>query len=377
MAWTPEALRARIRELPVDDTEFRRAALSELVKIDLERQWKSGNCCKVEDYLRRFPELGSEETVAAQLLLAEYEARRLCNHPAPLREFQLRFPVRFSEFRHLVEQASSSVSVHPQPAAGVDTSRDGKNSGTQSEGPGQTFVLPKEFGRYRIVRKLGEGGMGIVYLAHDTELDRQVALKMPKLNEGMDNPLIERFYREARAAANLRHANICPVHDVGEVDGTHYICMAYIEGRPLSAYVRRDSTQPERQVALVVRKLAIALQEAHSHGVVHRDLKPANIMIDQHKEPVIMDFGLARQLDKHQDSRLTGQGSVVGSPAYMSPEQVAGDVDRLGPATDIYSLGVILFELLTGRVPFEGPVTAVLGQIMTQEAPVRARSATI
>ena len=184
--------------------------------------------------------------------------------------------------------------MHPQPAAGVDTSRDGKTSGTQSEGRGQTFALPKEFGRYRIVRKLGEGGMGIVYLAHDTELDRQVALKMPKLNEGMDNPLIERFYREARAAANLRHANICPVHDVGEVDGTRYICMAYIEGRPLSAYVRRDGTQPERQVALVVRKLAIALQEAHSHGVVHRDLKPANIMIDQNKEPVIMDFGLAQ-----------------------------------------------------------------------------------
>ena len=95
VAWTPQALATRVRELPVDDTEFRRAALSELVKIDLERQWKSGNCCKLEDYLRRFPELGSEETVAAQLLLAEYEARRLCNHPAPLREFQLRFPRSF------------------------------------------------------------------------------------------------------------------------------------------------------------------------------------------------------------------------------------------------------------------------------------------
>ncbi len=373
VAWTPEALAVRVRELPADDTEFRRAAVSELVKIDLERQWKSGNCRHLEDYLRRFPELGSEETVAAQLLFAEYQARRLCNQPTPLREFQLRFPRPFSEFRQLVEQAPSSVSWDPPPAAGVDTSRDGETSGTQSEGRGQILALPKEFGRYRILRKLGEGGMGIVYLAHDTELDRQVALKVPKLNGGRDNPLIERFYREARAAANLRHANICPVHDVGEVDGTRYICMAYIEGRPLSAYVRRDGAQPARQVALVVRKLAIALQEAHSHGVIHRDLKPANIMIDQNKEPVIMDFGLARQLDKHQDSRLTGQGSVVGSPAYMSPEQVAGEVDRIGPATDIYSLGVILFELLTGRLPFEGPVTAVLGQIMTQQAPSPCR----
>jgi serine/threonine protein kinase len=143
----------------------------------------------------------------------------------------------------------------------------------------------KEFGRYQLLRELGQGAMGTVYLARDVQLDRQVALKIPKFDENEDSHLLERFYREARSAATLRHPNICPVYDVGEVDGAHYLTMTYIEGRTLSAYVNREKLPAERQVVGIVRKLASALDHAHKQGVVHRDLKPPNIMIDKRDDP--------------------------------------------------------------------------------------------
>src|SRR5262245_42754099 len=130
---------------------------------------------------------------------------------------------------------------------------------------------PAQLGRYRIVRQLGEGGMGTVYLAHDTQLDRQVALKMPRLDKGYSSQLRERFLREARAAATLSHPNICPVHDVGEIDGSLYVTMAFIEGKPLSDLIKVGKSLPQRAVAAVIRKLALALQAAHEKGIIHRD----------------------------------------------------------------------------------------------------------
>jgi serine/threonine protein kinase len=193
-----------------------------------------------------------------------------------------------------------------------------------------------------------------------------VGLKVPKFNDD-DREMTERFYREARAAAKLRHRNICAVHDIGEIDGTRYISMAYIEGRPLSDYVNPDKPPSERNVAAIVRKLAQALETAHREGVIHRDLKPANIMVDKKTEPVILDFGLAWQINKQEDERLTQTGTVMGSPAYMSPEQINAEIDRIGPASDIYSLGVILYELLTGQLPYEGSIAAVIGQILMKD----------
>jgi serine/threonine protein kinase len=226
--------------------------------------------------------------------------------------------------------------------------------------------LPERFGRYRVLKQLGQGGMGAVYLAHDTQLDRPVALKVPHFAAEDGPDVLERFHREARAAATLSHPNLCPVYDVGEWNGTHFLTMAYIEGKPLSDYIRSGKQIPERHVAALIRKLALALQEAHARGVVHRDLKPSNIMFNQRKEPVIMDFGLARRIDKG-DARLTKSGSVLGTPAYMPPEQVAGHTDVMGPACDIYSLGVIMYEMLIGRLPFEGPAIPVLALILTKE----------
>jgi eukaryotic-like serine/threonine-protein kinase len=222
------------------------------------------------------------------------------------------------------------------------------------------------FGRYRIVRALGQGGMGAVYLAHDTLLDRSVALKIPYLPPGSGPQVPERFYREARLAAALDHPNLCPVYDVGERQGVPYLTMAYIEGRPLSEFIGREQALPQRQVAAVTRKLALALQEAHDHGVIHRDLKPANVLVSPKRDLVIVDFGLAWRHEQG-DARLTSSGVILGTPAYMSPEHVAGETGTTGVASDIYSLGVILYEMLTGRVPFEGSAALVLGKIMVEQ----------
>ena len=223
-------------------------------------------------------------------------------------------------------------------------------------------VLPEIFGPYRIVRPLGKGGMGAVYLAHDTRLDRDVALKVCSF---ADNALaMARFRREAKAAASLSHTNLCPVYEFDVRDSIAYLTMAFIEGLTLNAWVAQRGSISQREAARLVAKLAIAMQTAHEAGVVHRDLKPTNVVINKKLEPIILDFGLARQMED-EGTRLTLVGSIYGTPSYMAPEQAGGDPTEIGPACDIYGLGVILYELLTGRVPFEGSFTAVMGQLLT------------
>ena len=316
-----------------------------MVKIDVEHQWKRGNPVVIEHYLTEYPQLGTAENVAADLILSEYEVRQRFAEQPDMGSFARRFPRQAGELKRLIEQSSSKRPDMPQ--ASIDTSRAAADE-SKAEGRGQSVSLPEQFGRYRIVRLLGEGAMGAVYLAHDTQLDREVALKTPTFTGSKAPELIERFYREARSAATLNHPNICQVHDVGEIDGTHFITMAYIEGRTLSDFVSSTKPRPPRHVAVVIRKLALALEHAHRKGVIHRDLKPANIMVHNQREPMIMDFGLARRTDKSAEAHVTKSGVIVGTPAYMSPEQVKGEQETIGPAADVYSLGVIIYELLTG-----------------------------
>jgi serine/threonine protein kinase/formylglycine-generating enzyme required for sulfatase activity len=231
-----------------------------------------------------------------------------------------------------------------------------------------TTEIPQQLGRYRILKRLGAGGMGAVYLAEDTELDRRVAVKVPHFGPEDGPQVIERFRREARIAAAIVHPNLCPVYDVGQIDGIHYLTMPFIEGVPLTQLVNADTPCPPWQAAELVRRIASALAVVHGKGIIHRDLKPHNILLKADGEPVVMDFGLAR-LFEGDSQRLTASGAVVGTPAYMAPEQVLGQLDQLGPATDVYSLGVILYELLAGRLPFHGPAMAVLGQVLHATLP--------
>jgi hypothetical protein len=227
---------------------------------------------------------------------------------------------------------------------------------------------PTEFGRYRIIRTLGSGGMGAVYLAHDTGLDRDVALKIPRFRQTDSSLHVERFYREARAMAMLRHPNLCAVHDVGQHNGVHFLTMDYVEGKDLSALLKDRRTADTLNAVDIVRKVALAVSEAHQAGIVHRDLKPSNIMIDRRGEPIVMDFGLARR-DHKGDAGITIEGAIMGTPAYMPPEQIGGEAHAVGPTADVYSLGVVFYQLLCHRLPFEGTVASVLAQVLVDNPP--------
>ncbi len=219
------------------------------------------------------------------------------------------------------------------------------------------------FGRYQIVRMLGRGAMGAVYLAYDTDLHRHVAIKTPFL--GKSTQTIERFYREARSAAQLRNPYLCPIYDVGKVGDVHYLSMAFIEGVPLTKVMAERRLKTISEITRILSKLARGLQKAHELGIVHRDLKPDNIMIDLDGEPIVLDFGLARRVS--EDAQVTLPGVIVGTPAFMSPEQVDGDPAKVGPASDIYSLGIVFYHMLTGQLPFKGSLTSILNQIGTKQ----------
>ena len=246
--------------------------------------------------------------------------------------------------------------------------------------------IPNPFGRYTITRLLGRGGMGAVFLAHDPQLDRPVAIKIPTFRGSLSASQKERFFREARAVAALRHPNLCPVLDVDEEQGMLYLTMAFIDGQTLATQLSKGVME-QTSAGKLIRRVARAMQAAHEHGTIHRDLKPANIMIDDSGSPVVMDFGLARKGETDEqdepaaattpstvvDAGLTQMGSVLGTPAYMPPEQATGDLNAIGPRSDVYSLGAVLYECLTGKRPFEGPDTASVIKKILNSPPPRPR----
>jgi serine/threonine-protein kinase len=218
---------------------------------------------------------------------------------------------------------------------------------------------------YNIETVLGRGGMGIVFRARDLRLDRLVALKMLLVGAYAGPLELARFLREAEAVAGLQHENIVQVHDMGDHDGQPYFTMEYVEGGNLAQKLS-GSPQPAHQAASLLTALADAVQVIHQGGIVHRDLKPANILLTAGGTPKIADFGLARHFDT--GPALTRIGDRVGTSSYMSPEQAMGKVRMIGPSSDIYSLGAILYEMLTGRPPFRGETAAETElQVISQE----------
>ena len=226
------------------------------------------------------------------------------------------------------------------------------------------------FGDYELLEEIARGGMGVVYRARQITLNRCVAVKMILAGELASEAEVKRFRTEAEAAANLQHPNIVAIHEVGEHEDRHYFSMDYVQGNNLADALRQNPIS-SRHAAELLQTICEAIHYAHQRGTLHRDLKPQNILIDAAGQPRITDFGLAKRIDR--ESGLTRTGLVMGSPSYMSPEQAAGRHDQVGPATDVYSLGAILYFLLTACPPFQGPTAIATVQKVLQEEPLHPR----
>jgi serine/threonine-protein kinase len=262
---------------------------------------------------------------------------------------------RWSAF-HLVDGALAALFPDPETPPRTDVTVAIPHPAELPQVPG-----------YRVEALLGHGGMGVVYRAWHLRLDRAVALKMLLAGPCARPEELERFQREAQAVAALGHPGIVQVHDVGDVDGRPYFTMEFVGGGNLAQQIQ-GVPQPARQAAALVATLADAVHAAHQSGIMHRDLKPANILLTRDGTPKVTDFGLARRLEG--DGGLTLSGVPIGTPSYMAPEQARGDKGALGPATDVYALGAILYELLTGRPPFRGETGAATLQQVVAEEPV-------
>ncbi|MBL8799705.1 MAG: serine/threonine protein kinase [Planctomycetia bacterium] len=207
-----------------------------------------------------------------------------------------------------------------------------------------------DFGKYELLDEIGRGGMGVIYKARQKDLERIVAIKMILSSQLASRQQLERFLAEARAMARLQHPHIVRIHEIGELHGQPYLVMEYITGVSLAEHMRRQTVAPE-EAARIVGLIARAVEHLHQQGIVHRDLKPSNILLDDQGMPYVTDFGLVKMVGS--SSNVTTTGAIVGTPAYMAPEQATGKPEQVGPCSDVYSLGAILYELLTGRPPFQ------------------------
>ena len=244
-----------------------------------------------------------------------------------------------------------------------------KLSGDQAETV--DFSLGRMIGHFEIRTLLGEGHFGSVYSAFDTKLERIVALKIPRDGRLSKNSISD-FLKEARAASAIRHPNVLQVYEVGQIDERPYIVTEFIEGISLANWLRSRETRP-RHLAEIMCQICDGVHAAHASGVIHRDLKPSNVLMDSESKPHVADFGLAKRLYA-QDMTVTKNGAVFGTPAYMSPEQATGEVDKIKEASDVFSLGVCFYQMLSGKLPFQATDSYTVMHLIRTEAPMPLRS---
>jgi eukaryotic-like serine/threonine-protein kinase len=330
------------------------AQVAEILRADQRKRWRAGSGVPAEWYLERFPALFDEQDLALDLIHSEFLLREALGQSPDLKDYVSRFP-RYAEsiqvqvaFHHALDAV-----VGAPVAQSVEQEWSGTDDGAPLGGlaranrtlPANLPAIPG----YEIIRELGVGGMAVVYEAYQVRLKRNVALKMALVKPQSEPDSVQRFQVEAEASASLHHPNIVEIYESGESEGRAYYSMELVEGGDLSQELASGPISA-RRAAQVTEVLARAIHYAHMRGILHRDLKPANVLITPEGVPKIADFGLAKHLG--EDLGQTQSGTILGSPCYMSPEQASGDIREAGPTTDVYSLGAILYEMLTGAPPF-------------------------
>jgi serine/threonine-protein kinase len=354
LAWQAGA-RPSIEQYLSDAPLDRTLVLRELVHADLEYRLRAGDAARVEEYLERFPELLADTGELIELVAAEYRYRQHLNQQPTASEFVERFP-QYGEALKSILQGGTRETV--------------ETVATPGRAPRQP--LPESEGRYRVEGEVARGGMGVVYKARDTVLGRVVALKAIRSGTLANAEEVERFYREARAVAQLKHRHIISVYDFGQMQDQLYFTMELAERGSVAHHLDR-LRQDVRAAVVLLEKVARAVQCIHEHGLLHRDLKPANILLGQGDEPLVSDFGLAKDVAGTSEE-LTRTGLQPGTPAYMAPEQAMAESRQIGPGTDIWALGVILYEVLCGRRPFAGTSADAVKSAIVQTDPARPRS---
>lgn len=389
--------------VPAPDVPHRQRVLMELVKVDQELRWAAGQPRMLEEYLREWPELADSAGVLLALLESECRTRAALGSLPTRAELDSRFPKVAGQLDldGISARVRSESGNTPVVRSAADLSTQGPSRTPLACEAAPRLAVGQAFGpdaRYTIQGVLGEGGMGVVYRARDELLQRDVALKMPRLNPSQNADLQERFKREFQAAARLRHPHICQIYDAGQWQGNYYVTMELIEGVSLADWSRNRTIAP-REAAELVGKISGALAAVHEVGIIHRDIKPGNVMIDADGQPRLMDFGLARLVQdgedgegsrvlqagrtpavadgerdlardtdrRNADGTLTSPGALVGTVAFMSPEQTLGQ--KADERSDVYSVGVLLYQLLTGRCPFQGSIDEMLRSIRKDTPP--------
>jgi len=345
-------LEARIEDFLPTGAD-RAAVLFELVHADLEFRLDAGESARIEDYLERFPELTADANALIELIQTEYEQRQR-QSGLSVEEYLHRFPTLRAQLRACL------------PAMSFAQLRSASSERTR-------------LGRFELLELLGQGATGVVHKAFDEQLERVVAVKQARLGPGSTLADVERFLREARHAARLHHPGIVTILEAGQLDNVCFLVSECVPGESLSDRLARGPLSC-RQAAAVAAQLADALDYAHNQGIIHRDIKPANILLEPRATttfsgarelsveeliPRITDFGLAKH--EGNDSTLTLAGQVLGTPAYMAPEQARGDAQECDARTDVYGLGAVLYEMLTGKAPFRGASRSIIRQVIEEE----------